>query len=195
MATPDEQERIEVLLENHLPSLRAFVRTRLRPELRIKESSSDLVQSVCRELLAAGDGFELRSENAFRAWLFTAALNKIRDRDRFYREAKRDMNRELDAQANSSDDHLLQGYASVCTPSHAVSVTEQVAILEQAMDELEPDHRDAIAYARLAGLQSKEIAPLMGRQETAVRALLGRALVKLAAQLKAHGLRPPGETL
>ncbi|MHC5063946.1 MAG: RNA polymerase sigma factor, partial [Planctomycetota bacterium] len=128
------------------------------------------------------------------SWLFTAALNKIRDRDRFYKQEKRDLGRELEPEV-SGEQHLLQGYASVCTPSHQVSAAEQIAILEQAMDELEPDHRDVIAYARLAGMSAKEIAPLMNRNETAVYALLGRALLKLAEQLKSHGMRPPGETL
>ncbi len=195
MASAEKNDRIEQLIESNLPSLRAFIRSRLRPELRLKESTSDLVQSICREVLTAEDGFEFRGEAAFRSWLFTAALNKIRDRDRFFRQEKRDIGRELESSATSTDAHLLKGYASVCSPSHLVSVAEQVAILERAMDELEPDHRDVIAYARLAGMPAKEIAPIMDRTETAVHALLGRALLKLAEQLKNHGIRPPGETL
>lgn len=190
----EDEACLDELLAGYLPSLRAFVRSRLRPELRLKESASDLVQSVCRELLSDESSFEFRGEAAFRSWLFTAALNKIRDRDRFYKQEKRDMGRELNPAA-SGEQHLLQGYSSVCTPSHQVSAAEQIAILEKAMDELEPDHRDVIAYARLAGMPAKEIAPLMNRNETAVYALLGRALLKLAEQLKSHGMRPPGETL
>lgn len=184
---------LEELVAGYLPTLRAFVRSRLRPELRLKESASDLVQSVCRELLTE-QSFEFRGAAAFRSWLFTAALNKIRDRDRFYRQHKRDMAREMSPAATGAR-HLLQGYSSVCTPSHQVSAAEQIAILEQAMDELEPDHRDVIAYARLAGMSAKEIAPLMDRNESAVYALLGRALVKLSEKLRNLGLRPPGETL
>ena len=44
-------------------------------------------------------------------------------------------------------------------------------------------------------MPAKEIAPIMDRTETAVHALLGRALLKLAEQLKSHGMRPAGETL
>lgn len=189
-ARTDDAELAQ-LIAGYLPSLRAFVRARLRPELRAKESASDVVQSVCRELLGDQEAFEFRGAAAFRSWLFTAALNKIRDRDRFYRQDKRDRDRETPA----AEEQLLAGYASVCTPSQVVAGAEQVAILERAMDELEPDHREVIAYARLAGLPAKEIAPLMGRTEAAVYALLGRGLIKLAEKLQQHGLRPPGETL
>ncbi|MHC5066858.1 MAG: hypothetical protein ACYTG5_23125, partial [Planctomycetota bacterium] len=74
MASPADKDRLEDLIQRasadeacldellagYLPSLRAFVRSRLRPELRLKESASDLVQSVCRELLTGETGFEFR---------------------------------------------------------------------------------------------------------------------------------------
>ncbi len=190
----NDETSLKELVADYLPSLRAFVRSRLGPELRLKESASDLMQSVCREILTEETKFEFRGETAFRSWLFTAALNKIRERNRYYRQEKRDIGRETPPAA-TDEQHLLRGYSSVCTPSHQVSAAEQVAILEQAMDELEPDHRDVIAYARLAGMPAREIAALMDRNEGAVHALLGRALVKLAEKLRSHGLRPPGETL
>ena len=48
--------------------------------LRARESGSDLVQSVCREILAQAHRFQHPSESAFRRWLYTTAMRKISDR-------------------------------------------------------------------------------------------------------------------
>jgi RNA polymerase sigma-70 factor (subfamily 1) len=178
---------LDRLLAENLPNLRAFVRAHLAPELRQRESASDVVQSVCRELLGERSRFEFRSEAEFRAWLFLAATNKITDKQRFHQRQQRDVRRE---QAVTSASDLLAGYASICTPSHAAMAAEQVARLEQALDRLEPDHREVIALTRLAGLPSREAAAVMGRSDGATRMLLGRALIRLAEELRGLGLSP-----
>jgi hypothetical protein len=60
-----DAEALARLLTGFLPELRAFVRLRLGPELRARETSSDLVQSVCREVLADLDQFEYRGSPSF----------------------------------------------------------------------------------------------------------------------------------
>ena len=61
---------LDALLERHLPALRVYVRLQAGDFLREQESSSDIVQSVCRELLQDLDAFEYRGEGQFRAWLY-----------------------------------------------------------------------------------------------------------------------------
>ena len=85
---------LEELLARYLDSLRAFVRLRAGPLVRMRESSSDLVQSTCREVLEHADRFRFASEGAFKSWLFTTALRKIQNRRDFYRAQKRDVLRE-----------------------------------------------------------------------------------------------------
>ena len=55
---------IDHLLERHLPALRAFVRLRAGPTVARNESSSDVVQSVCREILMGAGRFEYQGEAA-----------------------------------------------------------------------------------------------------------------------------------
>ena len=43
-----------LLYLEHLDDLRAFVRLKIDPRLRVRESGSDLVQSICREVLEDG---------------------------------------------------------------------------------------------------------------------------------------------
>jgi RNA polymerase sigma-70 factor, ECF subfamily len=179
----------EDLLVHYLPRLRAFVRARLGEQLRRRESTSDIVQSVCRELAEERGHARFEFEPQFRAWLFTAALNKIRERARFWRAEKRD-DRRLDSVGNDRHlDELSVGYSGVFTPSRVAAAHEQLERLEVALDDLDEDHREVIALARIARLPHDEIAQRMGRSVGAVRQLLGRALRTLADRLRSGGDR------
>ena len=170
---------VDALLQRHLPGLRAFVRLRVTAALRAKESCSDLVQSVCKDLLQNIDHFEYQGEAPFKGWLFTSALNKIREHERYFSREKRDVNREVrlsDAEARS----LADCYASCMSPSCEAMVHEKIALIEVAFDRLPEDYREVLTLKRCAGLNHAEIARIMGRSEGAVRTLLSRALTRLS---------------
>jgi RNA polymerase sigma-70 factor (ECF subfamily) len=174
---------LDRLLGQYLPQLHAFVRLRLHGVLRARESSMDVVQSVCRELLSAGR-FEFRGEDRFRAWLFTSALNKLRDKHRFYHYGKRDVGREV----QPDDDLDLRAVASFLTPSAVAIGKETARALQEALDAISDEHREVVTLARVVGLPHQVIAEVMGRNEVAVRQLLARALVKLSMELRARGV-------
>lgn len=174
---------LDDLVAEHLPRLRAFVRAHMNPALRARENESDVVQTVCRALLADRDKFDFRGEPQFRAWLFTAARNKILHKQRFHLREQRDVRRET----NSNATHLLDGYASICTPSQVVAAEEQIARLEAALDDLGDEHREVITLSRFAELSHDEVGAQMGRSGDAARKLLGRALVKLSEELRRRG--------
>jgi RNA polymerase sigma-70 factor (subfamily 1) len=179
---------LDRLLADELPRLRAFVRAHLSPQLRLRESGSDVVQSVCRALLAGRGEFDFRGDAQFRAWLFTAARNKIAEKMRFHLRQQRDLRREVSPQSHAD---LASGYRTVTTPSHVAAAREHVEKIEQALDLLSDDHREVISLVRVAGLSVAEAAAAMDRTPEAVRMLLGRALLKLAAALRSVGLAPP----
>src|SRR5690606_10990331 len=109
-ATHGDRHALDQLLQRYLPQLHAFVHARLGRELRARESSLDVVQSVCRELLSARSSFAFPGEDRFRGWLFTSALNKVRERHRRLHADKRDVARDVPADAESTSlaiAHLL----------------------------------------------------------------------------------------
>lgn len=167
------------LLQIYLPRLRAFVRSRLGPELRARESHSDVVQSVCRELIEAKDGFRYGGETAFRGWLFTAALNKVREKVRHHRQARRAIGREV-----PSSRALAVPEGGVTSPSYAAMAGERVAALEASLDTLADSDREIIALARLAGLPIADVAARLGKSVEAARKQLGRALLRLGDELR-----------
>lgn len=189
-ASRGDATAVDLLLQRHLPGLQAFVRLRMAPLLRAKESSSDIVQSVCRELLERLDGFEWRGEPAFKAWLFTTALRKLTERQRHWLRDKRDAAREVHlppGDASRDDRSLQQLYRSFCTPSRVVSVREELAMVEAAFAELPEHYREILTLARLTGATHREIGAQLGMTENAVQQVVKRALVKLSGALRNRG--------
>jgi len=183
-ASRGDEPALDQLLRTYMPQLHAFVRVRLGPQLRAHESSLDVVQSVCRELLEARGRFDFRGEDRFRAWLFTSALNKVRERHRRLHSGKRDVAREQDG-ANVDDGTFV---APALTPSQdAIGIETERAIAE-AMAALSEEHREVITLARLVKLPHRVIAEVLERNEAAARQLLARAMVRLVRELRQRGV-------
>ncbi len=178
-ASRGDEAAIQDLLEANLPRLRAFIRLRTGPQLRAKESQSDLVQSVCRELLNDMDDFEYRDESRFRSWLFQAALHKIIDKNRFYEMQKRDVRRE----EHFTNQVVLDCYQTLSSPSNCLMRRENAAAFEEIFDTLPPDYREVITLARVVGLPHEAIAQQLDRSVPAVRVLLHRAVARLGVLL------------
>jgi RNA polymerase sigma-70 factor (subfamily 1) len=165
---------LDALLIRYLPRLRAFVRVRTNPLVRQLESCSDLVQSVCREVLQGASRFQYQGEGPFRAWLFRTALNKILERTRNITQQKRDVRREVPADGRTDGAEL---------PAHDPSASQMAAAnelgerMERALDQIPEHYREVIALSRIVGLSHAEIAEQTGRTEGAVRTMLSRALV------------------
>lgn len=183
-ARSGDSDALGELLVRYLPQLHAFVRLRSGQKLQARESSMDVVQSVCRELLAENVKFEHRGEDRFRAWLFTSALNKLREKHRFHQFQKRDLRRETEPPTEWD----VQAAASLLTPSVDAIGAETALALESALAALREDHREVITMARVVKLPHSVIAESMGRSEAAVRQLLGRALLELARELRLRGV-------
>ena len=183
-AARGDGEAVDALVTLHLPSLRAYVRAHMGAALRARESCSDLVQSVCRELLTHQERFQHPGEEAFRAWLFTTARRKIANRARDLEAARRDPSRE--AAGGFDETALGLAYARFTSPTGVVLRAEDLERLEGALERLNEDQREVLTLAYMAGLSRAEIGRQTGRSEEAVRALLHRATARLAILMRAE---------
>jgi len=183
-ASRGDATALDQLLQRYLPQLHAFVRTRLGPHLRAHESSLDVVQSVCRELLEARGRFDFLGEDRFRAWLFTSALNKVRERHRRLHAGKRDVAHEQDGGDFDDATYL----AHLLTPSQVAIGNETARAVAEAMAALTEEHREVITLARLVRLPHRVIAEVLSRNEAAARQLLARAMVRLVRELRQRGV-------
>jgi RNA polymerase sigma-70 factor (ECF subfamily) len=178
----DDAATLEQLVQRHLPTLRSYVRLRCGAGVRAHESTSDLVQSVCRELLLAAGRVEYRGEAPFRHWLCTAAEHKIRDRVKRLHRQKRDVDREVRVEEGSSavPAECLGAYASLCSPSQAAIAHETAERLEAAFDRLDEPYSTAVLRVRLEGQPYALVAEELGVGEAYARVLVSRGLAKLA---------------
>jgi RNA polymerase sigma-70 factor (ECF subfamily) len=169
---------LDEVVARYLPRLHAYVRLHMGGALRAREQSLDVVQSICREVLEERGRFEYQGEGQLVSWLLTAATNKLRERARFHGRQKRDADREQAADRVDS-----RVYASLVTPSQDVVRAERIEALEQALQRLPDEYREVIVLARIVGLSHAEISQRMGKEGSATRNLLGRALTRLADEL------------
>ncbi len=176
-ASQGDRNALEALLERYLPQVRAFARLHMGP-LAQQESSSDIVQSVCRQVIQNLDAFDYRGEAAFRKWLLTACTNRLRDHKKYWLRDRRDVRR--DQELRDSAVHHVQ---ELLTPSGELIKREELGRLEAALDRLPEDYREVISLSRLLGMPHVEIAKHLGKSEGATRILLHRAIARLGLEL------------
>jgi RNA polymerase sigma-70 factor (ECF subfamily) len=191
-AREGDRAALERLMAAHYAGLRAFVRLRLAPDLRQKEAVSDVVQSACREVLCNLGRFEYHGEAGFRAWLYTTALHKVREKFRFWHAHKRDLQLEVSLTGSRSGEAQAVSacYASVLSPSRQALAAEEVVRLEDAFARLTEEEREVITLSRIAKVPHAEIAARLGRSPGAVRTRVCRALARLSrilAEQEARG--------
>lgn len=175
-----DEPAVDALLDRHLPGLRRYVRARMGPELLALESGSDVVQSVCRELLSDLSSFEYRGDPAFRAWLQRAALRKLVDRQRRLGTLKR---RPAGGAVPLSRPELALLADSVGSPSQEAARGEQVAALERAFARLARGDREVLRLIHVEGLTHAEAAERLGCSVESSRKQLSRALARLSRHL------------
>lgn len=181
-AAAGDRAAVDALIERHLPELRAFVRLRAGDALRRRESTSDLVQSTCREVLTHLERFQFPDESAFRRWLFVTAQRKIADRADHYAAQKRAAAREerIASEAGAQDEALANCYRRFSSPSRRALLRDEIEQLERAFDALTEEQREIVTLAHVVGLSRAQIAEQVGKSENAVRIVLHRALARLA---------------
>ncbi len=191
-AVGGDSAAVEELLCRHMPRLRAWVRLRCGPALRAQESASDVVQSICRDVLRNLEQFRYPGEAAFRAWLYATAARKVADRAEYWRAARRDP-----ARLEPLEGHVLSGnpnvaeqeaFRSVCSPSEAAMGLETMERIERAFARLPEPQREVILLSRLAGLSHAEIGERLDLPAATVRMRLFRALGDLADELRREGI-------
>lgn len=170
------------LLTRYLDDLKAYVHARAGRDLLAKEPSADIVQSVCREVLedAANGAFAYRDEPRFRAFLFRAALNKIRGKGRFHARERRSARHEVGP--GGSDGSTAEAlFHTLRTPSRSAAEKEERERFVAAFALLNEQQRTLIQWSYLDGLPHREIAARLAISETYSRTLLARALARLAS--------------
>jgi RNA polymerase sigma factor (sigma-70 family) len=153
-------DAFERLYETHAQALFAFLSYRTGDRTR----AEDLLADTFERALRARRRFDPR-KGSEKTWLYTIALNCLRD----------------DARRRSSEERAL-GRVAVTVPSWPTSPVEDFAdrdLVSRGMDSLDEDQREALALRYGADLTVPEIARLTGEKVATVEGRVRRALGKL----------------
>jgi RNA polymerase sigma factor (sigma-70 family) len=178
---PTSGASLAAILPTLLPVLRAYVRLNVNAELRAYESSSDIVQSLCREILAAAGTPSVAEPDALRGWIWVVVRNKVRDRLRYLHRQRRDCRREVPL-AEEGDREATGLYSRMATPSQCAQAHEFASRFEGALASMSRDDRELVTLSRVVGLSNREIAKHLGITPANVSMRIHRALLRFAEQ-------------
>lgn len=173
-----DSDALERLMGRYLSPLRKWARGRLPPWARDGSDTEDLVQDAIVQTLRHLSHFDANGPGALHRYLRTAVMNKIRDELR--RAHRRPPPEELDEEmASESPSPLLKAMGA-----------ETLAAYEAALDQLREEDQELIIGRVEWGLDYHQIAAAVGKPSAAAaRVAVSRALLKLAAAMKARTSR------
>ena len=160
-----DRDAFGLVYREFAPRIHRFVEYRTRN----RELAEDLTNQVFMQALKAIDRYQHRSVPEFTAWLFRIARNALSDHWRRSRPVV-----QLDP-----DIHLKDHVDSGDFPDRIARSEELV----DAMQKLTPEQGEVLALRFSQGMSHAQIASIIGKKETAVRALQFRALTTLRAVL------------
>src|SRR5258708_3194930 len=178
-----DKEALNEPYNRYLMRVLAAVRARLGAELRGKLESWDVVQDALLASLKNVQSFNQTSEGAFLNWLANVVENRIRDQLDYFRAEKRDHRLEKPmAPPRSAESFFpldIAEKSSVPTPSQVLILSEDLARLEKAMDQLPEESRELIVAVKIEGRTYDEIGQAVDKSPDAVRMQVKRALLAL----------------
>jgi len=165
--------------------LLTIARQEFDPDLRAKNSPSDVVQETFVEAQRAFGQFQGETEAELLAWLRQLLLHRVGKLRRRYRDTqKRRLAREVALGSDDSSSGLAGGLtADTPSPSGQAMEHEQDEVLQAALGRLPEDYRRVITLRYEEQLPFEEIGRLLQRSPDAARKLWARAVERLHEEL------------
>lgn len=157
------------LLATYQERVLSIVRLRLGLGLRAYLDSGDILQASLLNAFKSIKDFEYRGEGSFLGWLASIVENEIRNKNRFFHQAKRD--------GKLVCSEILKD--GLLTPSKKIDLDEDKEKLELVLLQLPEEYREIIICRNYEGNSYREISIKLNKSEDACRMLYGRALAFL----------------
>ncbi len=181
-ARAGDEAAVRELFERHVEDLRRRVRRRIPVLARRNVSGSDVIQEAYLAAFLGLAHFEDRGEGSFGKWLAGILDHKIRDEVRRYLGTEKRAAEEVATDAASIPSRQR-------TPSSQAEASEDLERLRRSMDRLAPADREILDLVHRQGLKFTEAAERLGITPDAARMRHGRALSRVAEQMKEGGAK------
>ena len=168
-----DPEALEAFFDLYFPRLYGYVRGLVRHE----QLAEDLTQDIFVQLHRALSTYD--PERALRPWVFTVAVNRVRDywRSRRHRESQQETSMEYEDDAMEIE--APSGYA----PELPLEALEDASAVREAVEKLPDGMREVVVMRVFEDMSFAEIGQVMERNEVAIRKRYSRALGELRRPL------------
>ncbi len=138
------------IYKSHAPALSGFVRLYLANPNDV----ADIVHDTMLEVWRKADRFQGRS--SLKTWIFSIAKNKAIDRNRKFSRIQ-------------YSDEAIEIEDEAMNPAELLAISQNAESVQNAIDQLKPDHRRAIHLSFFEDLTYKEIAEIEGCPEGTIK--------------------------
>lgn len=157
-----------LLFDTYYPRVYRYALAKLRNPI----DAEDVAAATFTKILAELDRFRWRGAG-FEAWLFRIAYTATVDHVR--RRSREEPSSTILTMGESATSH---------TPESALLESETAEELRALLDRLSPDQKEVLVLRFAGGLDSNEVAGVMGKNPNAVRQLQHRALTSLRRMMQ-----------
>ncbi len=176
-----------LLLEYYDPLVK-HIAARIPSKFQSGVSAEDVVQQTFLQVMRHIGRFSPKTDHSFHAWLKRIAENRLTDTIRHLACEKRAERPRPNPGSTSPEESSLRGLveslsAGSHTPSGSAARHEAVAAVQEAIEALPDDYRQAVELRLFAGRSLAETAAVMRRSPRAVQGLIDRAKKKMRAAL------------
>lgn len=184
-----DSEALAKYIDENRDRLAGFVRSITGEHLLALVEVDDIVQEISTAALTGLATAPLDQYEPMQ-WLQQIARRRVVDAHRFHFDAqRRDANRKQtihqSGNSGASDLGLEQMLsASMTSPSAAFSRDVRMMRLQQAIEGLSEEQKNAIRMRYAEGLPTKAIAEKLGKTDVATRVLLSRSMRQLEKELE-----------
>jgi RNA polymerase sigma-70 factor, ECF subfamily len=148
-----DRRAFDAVYRRYVPRVYRFARARVGSE----QDAEDVTTATFLEAFTSLDGYQ--EQGHFAAWLFTIARRQVLA---LHRRAP-----------------VHEDLATTPLAAPALEVRDESAVLHRVLGRLSEDRREALLLRFYGDLKITEIAAVMGKNESAVKMLLHRALAQL----------------
>jgi RNA polymerase sigma-70 factor (ECF subfamily) len=183
-AQAGDREALGEIFSRLRPYLRCRAQEQLDQQLQVKVSPSDLVQETLLEAHRGFGEFHGSSRAELVVWVQGILNHRMQTAYRRYRGTdKRDLSREVRLHESKRSEQQIQLAAAQSSPSAQAIAGEEIARLEQAIQQLPPRYEQVIRLRNELGLSFQEVGIALNCSADAARKLWSRAVDQLAAKL------------
>ncbi len=149
-----------------------------------RAEAEDVAQEVFISVFKTIDQF--REESKFSTWLYRVAVNHCKNRIKYLaRRHDRDRD-ELDETSHQANGAVTGAPVRAAQPDRALEGAQMERLLQEAIGNLDDDHRIVVVLRDIEDLSIEEICDITGLPDGTVKSRLHRARLALRKKLQRH---------